>query len=59
MTEYEIERTAERRMDAVDMLLMKGSISQDTYDAAVKDIDDWAVKKYVELCSKRGLLSYR
>jgi len=39
LTEEQIERRAERNMDALDRCLMRGSMDQATYDAEVKKLD--------------------
>jgi len=43
MTEEQIERFAERKMDALDRRLMAGAITQTEYDACVKALD-WDCK---------------
>lgn len=42
MTEDQIERRAEKMMDALDRKFMAGQIDQKTYDSNVKDLDRWA-----------------
>jgi hypothetical protein len=39
LTESQIERRAERNMDALDRCLLNGSMDQATYDAEVKKLD--------------------
>lgn len=39
LTEEQIERRAERAMNALDRCLMNGSMDQATYDAEVKKLD--------------------
>jgi hypothetical protein len=41
MTEDQIERIAERKMDALDKRFMAGELSQAEYDKAVKALDQW------------------
>jgi hypothetical protein len=41
MTEEQIERIAERKMDQLDAKLLNGKLSQAEYDAAVKELDRW------------------
>jgi hypothetical protein len=41
MTEEQIERIAERKMDQLDAKLMNGKLSQAEYDAAVKELSRW------------------
>ena len=42
MTEDQIEREVERKMDRLDTQLMGGVISQSYYDEAVRVLDKWA-----------------
>ena len=42
MTEDQIEREVERRMDALDARLMRGAISQHDYDREVHLLNRWA-----------------
>ena len=46
MTEDQIERAVERRMDALDRHLMSGELSQAKYDLAVCELDEWAEEQY-------------
>ncbi len=46
LTVEQIERKAERMMDTLDRALMRGDMSQETYDVEVKGIDDWAKEQY-------------
>ena len=48
MTERQIETKVERMMDHLDRLLMAGELSQENYDAAVRDLDAWATLKLAE-----------
>jgi hypothetical protein len=41
MTEEQIERIAERKMDRLDARLMSGELSQAQYDAEVKALNQW------------------
>ena len=41
MTEAQIERHAERVMDGLDRLLLKGEIDQENYDRRVLDLNQW------------------
>jgi hypothetical protein len=41
MTEDQIERIAERKMDRLDARLMNGELSQAQYDAEVKALDEF------------------
>lgn len=41
MTEDQIERTAERRMNALDKRFHKTAMTVAEYDAAVREIDLW------------------
>ncbi len=45
MTEDQIERRVERMMDHLDRVFLAGGIDQKTYDAGVKDLNDWADSK--------------
>jgi hypothetical protein len=49
MTEQEIERTAERRMNMLDRNLIVGNINQEQYDQLVRDLDNWAKSEYQKL----------
>ena len=49
VNEGQIERFAEREMDNLDALLLKGSISQDQYDQEVRDLDRWVTEQIGEL----------
>lgn len=42
MTEDQIERTVERRMDSLDKRYMAGDLDRPAYDAAVQELDRWA-----------------
>jgi hypothetical protein len=46
MTEEQIERQVEIRMDRLDRQLMNGGLSQNSYDMAVEDLDKWASVQY-------------
>jgi hypothetical protein len=46
MTEAEIERVAERRMNMLDRNLLVGNINQAQYDQLVKDLDEWTKLEY-------------
>jgi hypothetical protein len=41
MTEHQIEIIAERRMDRLDEQFLKGTLSQEEYDKAVREIEIW------------------
>jgi hypothetical protein len=49
MTEAEIERIAERRMNMLDRNLLVGNISQEQYDQLVQDLEDWSKEEYAKL----------
>jgi hypothetical protein len=49
MTEEQIERTAERRMNMLDRNLLVGNITQAQYDQLVQDLDDWSKEEYAKL----------
>lgn len=42
MSEEQIERIAEQRMDALDRRLLAGELTQVDYDLEVKRLDQWA-----------------
>lgn len=42
MTEDQIEREAERRMDRLDARYLRGEISSEAYDKGVRELDEWA-----------------
>jgi hypothetical protein len=48
MTEEQIERQVEIRMNRLDRQLMTGGLSQNSYDMAVEDLDRWALAQYRE-----------
>lgn len=41
MTEDQIERIAENRMDALDRDYLKGRLDSETYDKKVAELDEW------------------
>jgi hypothetical protein len=45
LTDDQIERRVERMMDHLDRVFLAGSIDQKTYDAGVKDLNEWADRK--------------
>jgi len=45
MTEAEIKRVVERRMDRLDLLLLDGALDQDHYQDAVADLTEWAERE--------------
>jgi hypothetical protein len=47
MTDDQIERAVERKVDKVDALYMAGGMTQEAYAAAMIEIDDWATREYV------------
>jgi hypothetical protein len=49
MTEEQIERTAERRMNMLDRHLLVGNINQEQYDQLVQDLDNWSKEEYAKL----------
>jgi hypothetical protein len=46
MTEDQIERRVERMMDHLDRVFLTGQMTQADYDAAVKDLNAWAERKF-------------
>lgn len=46
MTEDQIENTVARRIDRVDAAFMRGDMTQEQYDSAIADIDNWASMEY-------------
>jgi hypothetical protein len=42
MTEDQIERRVEKMMDHLDRVFMAGGMSQESYDQAVRSLDEWA-----------------
>ena len=50
MTEDQIERTVERRMNALDyQLITKNTLTQAQYDIEVKKLNEWAELQYAKL----------
>jgi hypothetical protein len=54
MSEEQIERLVEKRMDALDRSLMKGTMHQAEYDVEVKRLDRWAQQQYDKPASLRS-----
>lgn len=46
MTEEQIERTVERRMNMLDRRYLAGDIPEAMYEQLVKDLDEWAKSEY-------------
>lgn len=46
MTEEQIERIAERKMNRLDKELMNGSITQEEYNQEVRELDQWVNAEY-------------
>lgn len=46
MSEYQIEIRVERAMDLLDLKLLSGSLSQQQYDAEVRNLAQWANNQY-------------
>lgn len=46
MTPDQIERTAERRMDALDARLMRGALTQSEYDREVRALHRWTERQH-------------
>ena len=46
MTENQIERIIERKMDILDDRLMNGQLTQQQYDREVRELNRWARKQY-------------
>lgn len=42
MTEDQIERAVERRINVADRAFMRGDINQEQYDQLIRDIDAWS-----------------
>ena len=53
MTEDQIERIAERWMDNLDRQLTKGMITQEEYEAEVKQLDEWCKDEYRQARSRQ------
>ena len=49
MTEDRIERAVEAKVDSADEAFMAGKISQERYDARMKEIKAWADARYQEI----------
>ncbi len=45
MTEDQIERRVEKMMDHLDKVFMAGEMSQESYDQAVRSLDEWAERQ--------------
>jgi len=46
MTEDQIERAVERKVDRLDALFMTTDLTQAEYDAAQKEVQAWADREY-------------
>lgn len=46
MTEAQIERAIERKIDSLDRRYLRGDISRAAYDAEMKAIDAWEEAQY-------------
>lgn len=46
MTEEQIERSVERKINALDARFMTTNMPQAEYDAAIKQIHEWADREY-------------
>jgi phosphopantetheine adenylyltransferase len=46
MTEQQIEVMAERKIDRLDALFLRGAITEQQYNAALKQIRQWADEQY-------------
>ena len=49
MTEYEIELTAEQRMDRLDKNFLRGDITAPEYNEAVIRLHEWAEACYQQI----------
>jgi hypothetical protein len=49
MTEQEIERAVERRMNMLDRHLLLGNINQVQYEQLILDLDNWSKEEYAKL----------
>jgi hypothetical protein len=47
--EFEIESYAERRMDRLDRLFLRGDIDAEEYDLSVIALHEWTEEKYKTL----------
>jgi hypothetical protein len=48
MTEEQIERAVERKIDRLDRKFMKSEMTQAEYDAAMREIHEWSEAQYAE-----------
>ena len=46
MTDIEIEREAEKRMNALDKKLLRHQLTQKEYDEEVAKLSSWATRQY-------------
>jgi hypothetical protein len=46
MTEYQIELTVEKRIDALDARYMAGELTERAYKTAIAAVDEWANAQY-------------
>lgn len=46
MTEEQLERAVERKVNSLDARFMNSKMTQAEYDAEMKEINDWAEKEY-------------
>lgn len=54
MTEEQIERAVERKIDAIDRLFLLGTYDQAHYDMALKAVDAFAEAAYRQLAARKG-----
>ncbi len=47
MTEEQIERAVERKIDILDRRYLSGQLTEVEYKIAIKEIDVWADKEYL------------
>lgn len=46
MTEEQIERRVEKMIDHLDRVFLRGEMSQDNYNKAMRDLHHWAEAQY-------------
>jgi hypothetical protein len=50
-TEADIERRVEFKVDALDRLFLTTAMTQETYDAKMREIDEWSAQQRAGLVS--------
>lgn len=55
MTEEQIECAVERKINALDRMLLKGQLTEDEYDQEIIHLDYWAEREYDKLYKRENV----